>query len=218
MVRTGENLRQHLPWSRSLAGAWHKRPYATSPAGGVGLPTRRLSRQRAAFPVGHSLFAARSSPRSDYRPPSNGRGQLRDGCAPARTGRRMSQLQQQSTVRNRLLAALPADDFAVLAPALRLVGLDLSTTLPPSEPEVMLEVLPAVRAAQEQAGERRHDPSADGGQARRGRRSGLGRDLGPFPPRAASAAGRRRPAGTAARGDGARARTAPRSGRARARP
>src|SRR3954447_17676801 len=93
----------------------------------------------------------------------------------------------------------------------------LSTTLPPSEPEVMLEALPAVRAAQEHAGERGRDPPADGGQARRGRRSGLGRP-GSFPPRAAGAAGGGGGAGTGARGDGARARTAPRSGRARARP
>jgi CRP-like cAMP-binding protein len=36
---------------------------------------------------------------------------------------------QQSAVRNRLLAALPPDDFAALAPALRPVGLDLRQTL-----------------------------------------------------------------------------------------
>src|SRR3954464_6915617 len=29
-VRTGENLRQHLPWSRSLAGARQKRPCSRS--------------------------------------------------------------------------------------------------------------------------------------------------------------------------------------------
>src|SRR4051795_554689 len=43
-------------------------------------------------------------------------------------GKRMSQ-PQQSAVRNRLLAALPPDDFAALAPALRPVGLDLKQTL-----------------------------------------------------------------------------------------
>src|SRR4051794_34045170 len=92
-----------------------------------------------------------------------------------------------------------------------------STTLPPSEPEVVLEAPPTVRAAEEHAGQRGHDPSAHGGQARRGRRSGLGRP-GSFPPRAAGAAGRRGRAGTGARGGAARARTAPRSGPARARP
>ena len=41
----------------------------------------------------------------------------------------MSQLQQQSTVRNRLLAALPPDDFAALAPALQPVCLDFKQVL-----------------------------------------------------------------------------------------
>ena len=41
----------------------------------------------------------------------------------------MSQLQQQSAVRNRLLAALPPDGFAALAPALRPVELDFRQTL-----------------------------------------------------------------------------------------
>src|SRR4051795_10763758 len=43
-----------------------------------------------------------------------------------------------------------------------------STTLPPSEPEVVLEAPPAVRAAEEHAGQCGHDPSAHGGQAPRG--------------------------------------------------
>ena len=54
----------------------------------------------------------------------------------------------------------------------------------------MLEAPPAVRVAQEHAGERGRDASADGGQARPGRRPGRG--LGPFP-RAAGAAERRTP-------------------------
>src|SRR3954469_24778346 len=95
---------------------------------------------------------------------------------------------------------------------------DLSTTLPPSEPEVVLEAPPTVRAAEEHAGERGHDAPPDGGQARPGRRSGLGGGLGPFSPRAAGAAGRRRRAGTGARGGAARASCAPRSGPAPARP
>ena len=44
----------------------------------------------------------------------------------------MSQV-RQSAVRNRLLAALPPDDFALLAPSLRPVGLALKQTL--HEPE-----------------------------------------------------------------------------------
>src|SRR5690242_4865110 len=94
----------------------------------------------------------------------------------------------------------------------------LSTTLPPSEPKVVLEVLVAAGAAQEDPGERRHDPPADGRQARARRRSGLGRCRDAFSPRAGGAAERRRPAGTAARGGGARATSGPRSGRAPARP
>src|SRR3954447_4709319 len=93
-----------------------------------------------------------------------------------------------------------------------------NTTLPPSEPEVVLEARPAVRAAQQDPGERGHDAPPDGGQARPGRWSGLGRGLGPFSPRAAGAAGRRRRAGTAGRGGAARATSAPRSGPAPARP
>src|SRR3954462_6651758 len=50
-----------------------------------------------------------------------------------------------------------------------------STTLPPSEPEVVLEAPPAVRAAEEHAGQCGHDPSAHGGQARRGGGGGVGR-------------------------------------------
>src|SRR4051812_17181268 len=93
-----------------------------------------------------------------------------------------------------------------------------STTLPSSEPEVVLEAPPTVRAAEEHAGQCGHDPSAHGGQARPGRRPGLGRGAGAFSPRAAGAAGRRRPAGTGARGGAARARSGPRSGPAPARP
>jgi Spy/CpxP family protein refolding chaperone len=59
---------------------------------------------------------------------------------------------------------------------------DPSTTLPRSEPEVMVEALPAVRAAQQDAGERGQDAPPDGGQARSRRRSGFGRDAGAFPP------------------------------------
>jgi CRP-like cAMP-binding protein len=44
---------------------------------------------------------------------------------------------EQSAVRNRLLAALPPDDFASLAPALRLVFLDLKQVL--HEPERTIE-------------------------------------------------------------------------------
>src|SRR5690242_1160421 len=94
----------------------------------------------------------------------------------------------------------------------------LSTTLPASEPEVMLEVHATVRASQEHAGQGRRDPSANGGQARRGWRAGLGRGPSPFSPRAAGAAGRRKRAGKAARGGAGRARSAPRNGRAPARP
>src|SRR4051794_41906406 len=57
-----------------------------------------------------------------------------------------------------------------------------STTLPPSEPEVMLEAPPAVRTAQQDAGQGRQDAAPDGGQARPGRRSGLGPCGGFFPP------------------------------------
>ena len=46
----------------------------------------------------------------------------------------------------------------------------------------MVEVLPAVRAAQEDAGERGEDVPPDGGQAQPGRRSGLGRGAGAFSP------------------------------------
>src|SRR3954469_22133330 len=93
-----------------------------------------------------------------------------------------------------------------------------TTTLPRSEREVMLEAPPTVRAAEEHAGQCGHDPSAHGGQARPGRRAGLGPRGGAFSPPAAGAAGRRRRAGTAARGGAARASSGPRSGPAPARP
>src|SRR3954462_5319372 len=63
-----------------------------------------------------------------------------------------------------------------------------STTLPPSEPEVVLEAPPTMRAAEEHAGERGHDAPPDGGQARpgRGARGGGGPGWGAvsalFPP------------------------------------
>src|SRR4051794_3645022 len=64
----------------------------------------------------------------DDRPPSTGRGRLRGARTPARNGERMSQI-EQSAVRNRLLAALPPDDFAALAPALQPVCLDFKQVL-----------------------------------------------------------------------------------------
>src|SRR3954454_24818326 len=57
-----------------------------------------------------------------------------------------------------------------------------STPLPPSEPEVVLEAPPAVGVAEVHAGERGHDPPAQGGQARPWRRPRLGPRGGAFPP------------------------------------
>ena len=57
-----------------------------------------------------------------------------------------------------------------------------STTLPVSQPEVVIEALPAVGAAQLDAAELRQDAAADGGQAWPWRRSGLGRAAGSFSP------------------------------------
>ena len=50
----------------------------------------------------------------------------------------------------------------------------LSTTLPRSQPEVMVEALRAVRAVQQDFGKGRHEAPPDGGQARPGWRPGLG--------------------------------------------
>src|SRR3954465_1486407 len=73
----------------------------------------------------------------------------------------------------------------------------------------MVEALPAVRAAQEDAGERGQDAPPDGGQARPGRWSAVAA-VGSFFPRVAGAAGRRRRAGTGARGGAGRASSDPR--------
>src|SRR4249919_2618059 len=93
-----------------------------------------------------------------------------------------------------------------------------STTLPVSQPEVVIEALPAVGAAQLDAAELGQDAAADGGQAWPWRRSGLGRAAGSFSPRAADAAGTRRRAGTRARGGAGHASSGPRNGRGPARP
>src|SRR3954449_12331044 len=86
-----------------------------------------------------------------------------------------------------------------------------STTLGRSGSEVMVEALPAVRAAQEDAGEHGQDAPPDGGQARPGRWAAVAA-VGSFFPRVAGAAGRRRRAGTGARGGAGRASSDPRSG------
>src|SRR6476619_1361443 len=116
--------------------------------------------------------------------------------------------------RKSVVAMIPA--FYVLGklPCLALP----STTLPVSQPEVVIEALPAEGTAQLDAAELGQDAAADGGQAWPWRRSGLGRAAGSFSPRAADAAGTRRRAGTRARGGAGHASSGPRNGRGPARP
>ena len=93
-----------------------------------------------------------------------------------------------------------------------------NTTLPNSQPEVMVKALLAVWAAQEHAGECCQDAAADGGQAWLERRPGLGWAAAAFSPRAAGAGGRRRRAGRGGHGGAGRASSGPRNGPGPARP
>src|SRR3954452_18744219 len=92
------------------------------------IPSRVLSKETSS-PVSRSLFAARSHPTSRVSPALH-RPRATERCARSRPnrGKRMPQ-PQQSAVRNRLLTALPPDDFAALAPALRPVELEFRQVL-----------------------------------------------------------------------------------------